>query len=208
MEYLSLITTISLIHLIWVISPWPDLIIAIKNSITYWKKTWIWTALGFWLWISVHIFYCMAGLALLISQSIILFNIIKLLWAIYLIYIWYKSFSSKSSNIELKNIEKKENISAFQAVKIGFLTNVLNPKVSIFFLSIFSLIISPETPNSILIILWIILVLQVILWFSIVAIFFSQKKVQKIFNKFQWIFNKIFWWLLIWLGIKIAFTER
>jgi len=208
MEHLALIGTVSLIHLLWVMSPWPDLIVAIKNWISYSKKTGIFTAIWFWLWIAVHIFYCIMGLAVIISKSIIIFNVIKLFWAIYLIYIWYKLISSKSSNIKIWNVEQKNDISPIKAIKMWFLTNILNPKVTIFFLSLFSLVISPETPNSIIFILAIIMITQTILWFSIVSIFFTQKRIQNIFNKFQWIFNKIFWWLLIGIWIKVALTER
>ena len=71
MEYLALIGTVTLIHLLAVISPGPDFIVAVKNSLSYSRKTGIWTAVGFALGISVHILYCVAGLALIISQSIL-----------------------------------------------------------------------------------------------------------------------------------------
>lgn len=90
MEYLALIGTVTLIHLLGVISPGPDFIICARNSLTYSRKTGIWTAVGFGLGISVHILYCLAGLALIISQSILLFNFIKYLGASYLVYIGIK----------------------------------------------------------------------------------------------------------------------
>ncbi len=207
MEHLSLIGTVTLIHLMAVVSPGPDFVMALKNSLTYSRKTGIWTALGFGLGIGVHVFYCIAGLALLISQSEFLFQIIKYAGAGYLIYIGVMSFISKSSNVEVKAKHQEIDISPLKAVKMGFLTNVLNPKATVFFLSLFTLVISPNTPNSVLGILSSIMIINTFLWFSLVAIFFTQKRIVVLFNKFQKVFNRVFGGLLIALGIKIAFSS-
>lgn len=208
MEYLTLIGTVTLVHLLAVISPGPDFIIAVKNSLSYSRKTGIWTAFGFGIGISVHILYCLAGLAVIISQSIIIFNIIKLFGAGYLIYLGLRVIIAKSTSIEIESQQHKNDILPLEAIKIGFLTNVLNPKATLFFLSLFTLIISPTTPKIVLIILSIIMVVNTILWFSLVAIFFTQTKAVSIFNKYQDIFNKTLGSILIGLGVKIALTQK
>ncbi|OGL85851.1 amino acid transporter [Candidatus Uhrbacteria bacterium RIFCSPLOWO2_02_FULL_48_12] len=208
MEYLALIGTVTIIHLLAVISPGPDFIMACRNSLTYSRKTGIYTAIGFGIGIAVHIFYSLAGLALIISKSILLFNAIKFLGAGYLIYIGLKSVLSKSSKIELGEQHKKEDITRFAAVRIGFLTNVLNPKATLFFLSLFTLVISPETPLPIMGIVGAIMIVNTMLWFSLVAIFLTQKRIRSIFERFQGVFNKTLSGLLIALGIKVALTEK
>ena len=207
MEDLITIGTVTLIHLLAVISPGPDFIVACKNTLTYSRKTGLWTAVGFGAGIAVHVFYCLMGLALLISKSIILFNFIKLIGAFYLIYIGYKSFTSKDSTINIGSTDKKTDITPFQAIRIGFLTNVLNPKATLFFLSLFTLIISPNTPKIILMIISLIMITNTILWFSFVAICLSQKRVRDTFEKYQGVFNKTLGGLLIMLGIKVAVTK-
>ncbi len=208
MEYLALIGSVTIIHLLAVMSPGPDFIMAVRNSLTYSRKTGIWTAVGFGGGIAVHIFYSLAGLALIISKSILLFSTIKYLGAAYLIYIGLKSLLSKSSKIDLGDRQKKKDISRFEAVKIGFLTNVLNPKATLFFLSLFTLVISPETPFPIMGILGVIMVINTILWFSLVAVFLSQKRIRSVFERFQNIFNKTLGGLLIALGVKVALTQK
>ena len=208
MEYLTIIGTVTIIHLLAVISPGPDFIMACRNSLTYSRKIGIWTAVGFGGGIAVHIFYSLAGLALIISKSILLFNVIKFLGAGYLIYIGLKSILSKSSKIELNKYHKKEDITRFSAIRIGFLTNVLNPKATLFFLSLFTLVISPKTPLSVISIMSVIMIINTVLWFSLVAIFLTQKRIHSIFEKFQNVFNKTLGGLLIALGIKVALTNR
>lgn len=197
MENLTLIGTIALVHLLALISPGPDFILAVRNSLAYSRKTGIYTAIGFAIGIAVHIAYSVAGLALIISKSILIFNAIKFLGAGYLIYIGIKSFFSK-----------KSDILPIQALKMGFLTNILNPKATLLFLSLFTFIVKPETPAYVLITASAIMIINTALWFSLVSIFFTQKRVQNIFNKFQGTFNKIFGGLLVALGIKIALTEK
>lgn len=208
MENLVFIGTILGIHLLALVMPGPDFIMAIKNSLQYSRKTGIWTAVGFGLGILVHIFYCLAGLAIIISKSILVFNAIKLLGAGYLIYIGIKSIFAKSAKIEIKEIDKKKDLSRWQAIRIGFLTNALNPKATLFFLGLFTLVITPETPKVIVGITSVAMVLNTMLWFSVVAMFFTQKKIRKAFGKFQGVFNKLFGGLLILIGVKVALSQK
>lgn len=207
MHYLALIGTVTAVHLLGAISPGPDFIMAVRNSLNYGRRAGIWTSVGFGLGISIHIFYCLAGLAIIISKSILAFNFIKFLGAGYLIYIGIKSFFSKSSQIEVSDEKNEKNISSFEALKMGFFTNILNPKASLFFLSLFTFVISPDTPKYVMAILSLIMILDTMLWFSLVSIFFTQEKVQELFNKYQGAFNKVFGALLIGLGIKIGLSK-
>ncbi|MDD4901008.1 MAG: LysE family transporter [Patescibacteria group bacterium] len=208
MEHLALIGTVAGIHLLAAISPGPDFIMCVRNSLAYSRKIGIWTAVGFGAGITVHIFYCLAGLALIISQSVLIFNFIKFVGAGYLIYIGLKSFFSKSSKIELGEQQKKEDITSWSAIKIGFLTNVLNPKATLFFLSLFTLVISPSTPAMVLGIMSAIMIVNTVIWFSLVAIFMTQNKIRSIFEKFQNVFNKTLGGLLVILGVKVALIEK
>lgn len=207
MEHLALIGSVVLIHLMAVMSPGPDFFMALRNSLTYSRKTGIYTAIGFGLGIGVHVVYCVFGLALIISKSILVFNIIKFLGAGYIIYIGVMSLISKSNKIEMKTNEHKTDINPIKAIRIGFLTNVLNPKATLFFLSLFTFVIRPETPNHIMILLGVIMMVNTAIWFSLVAVFFTQKRIQRFYNQFQRIFNRIFGSILIAIGIKIIFSK-
>jgi len=94
------------------------------------------------------------------------------------------------------------------AFKIGFFTNVLNPKASLFFLSLFTLVVSPETPLFIMSIMSAVMTLNTIVWFSLVAIFLSQIRVRNVFERYQDGFNKTLGGLLVALGVKVALTEK
>lgn len=211
LEYIPLLSSVAVIHILALISPGPDFLMVIKNSLQYSRKTGVFTAIGLGGGIAVHISYCIAGLAVIISQSILIFTLLKLLGAAYLFYIGYQSIVSKPQDIRVEKHQpshtEKIDISKMNAIKIGFFTNVLNPKATLFFLSLFAMVIPSSTPFSILIIISLMSIFLTIMWFIIVALFFTQTAVQKKFNQFQSVFNKIFGGLLIALALKIAFSK-
>lgn len=206
--HLALIGTVALIHFLALVSPGPDFILCVRNSMTYSRKTGLWTAAGFALGIGVHILYSLAGVAVVISQSILLFNSIKFFGAAYLVYIGVRALFSKSSTIKVDEAIKKMDISALAGLRMGFLTNVLNPKATLFFLSVFTLVISPETPLSVMGIIAFILMANTFLWFALVATLFTQARARSVFSRFSVLFDRIFGGLLIALGVKVALTKR
>ena len=203
----SLIASVALIHLLAVISPGPDFFLTLKNSLTYSRKSGIYTAIGFGLGISIHIIYSIAGLALLISKSILVFNLIKYLGVAFILYLGIMSFISPSKEVKVEKQSHKKDISPLKAISQGFLTNVLNPKATLFFLSLFTLVISPDTSKTTIYIISGIMAINTSLWFTLVAIFMTQIRIRKIYNHYQKHINKIFGGILIALGLKIAFDS-
>jgi RhtB (resistance to homoserine/threonine) family protein len=207
MDYLHLIGTVALLNLLAAVSPGPDFVMAVKNSLVYSRRTGIFTAIGIGLGIGVHILYCAAGIGYIISKSVLIFNIIRYLGAAYLIYMGIMSFISKGTNIDIENTKTLKDKTRIEALKTGFLTNVLNPKATLFFLGLFTFVVKPDTPLSVIAILSLIMIFTAIAWFTIVAMFFTQKKVQRTFAKAEKYFNRVFGSLLVLLGIKIIFTK-
>lgn len=208
MDNITIIGTATLLNALAAMSPGPDFVMAVRNSLNYSRKTGIFTGIGIGMGISIHIIYCALGIAYLISKWIFLFNTIKYLGAAYLAYMGIKSVLAKGSKIEIDEHKETKDITRLQAVKTGFLTNVLNPKATMFFLGLFTFVIKPETPLYVVVIIAFIMILTAITWFTLVALFFTQKRVQLAFLKFESIINKVFGGLLILLGIKIALASR
>jgi threonine/homoserine/homoserine lactone efflux protein len=120
MEYLSIIATVAVIHLLAVISPGPDFMMITRSSLIYSRRTGMYSAIGLGLGILVHVAYSLVGIGLVISQSIVLFTIIKYLGAIYLIYIGYKSLTAKLERAKDNEIVMRQGITPLKAIRIGF----------------------------------------------------------------------------------------
>lgn len=173
--FISQLITVGIIHLFAVMSPGPDFAMVSRNSLIYSRKIAIYTALGIALGISIHVAYCILGLGLVISQSILLFNLIKYVGAGYLIYIGYKSIRSKPVDTTEAAVERATvDISKSHAVWGGFLTNVLNPKATLFFLALFTQVMDPNTPKSIQLLYGIEMMIITFVWFAFIALLFSN----------------------------------
>ncbi len=208
LPYLSEILTVSTIAIFMSISPGADFVMITRNSIFFGRSAGLYSSLGISVAIWIHVAYSIAGLSLIISKSIILFSIIKYLGAAYLIYIGWKTFrsNSKVNNIDNDYRIKKKELSNFSAFKIGFITNSLNPKTTIFFLSIFTQVIDLHTPIYIQLIYGLIISLAHLIWFSFVAFFLSQPILLKKFNRYKNLIEKTVGSVLVIFGLRVAMS--
>lgn len=206
MEYLSIFLTVVLAHLLAVVSPGPDFIMITRNSLVYSRRTGIYSALGLGLGILVHVTYSLVGIGLIISKSIILFNLIKFLGAGYLIYIGYKSLTSKSSKTDILVGNQRKDLSRLAAVRIGFITNVTNPKATLFFLSLFTLVINPDTPLFLKVMMGTEMSVVTFLWFALVAYLTSHHIVKSKISGIQHFAEKFIGVVLVALGVKVALS--
>ncbi|WP_024955894.1 LysE family translocator [Sulfurospirillum arcachonense] len=206
LNYLPELLSVSVIAIFMAISPGVDFVMVTRNSIFHGRKSGLYSSLGIGLAIWIHVAYSIAGLAIIISKSILLFSIIKYLGAAYLIYIGYKTFTAKD-NQEVEDDIQSSDLSAWSALKIGFITNVLNPKTTLFFLSIFTQIVNPTTPIEIQLIYGLIISLAHIVWFSMVSLFFSYQAFVKKFNMYKKRIERVVGSVLIGFGIKVATTS-
>jgi threonine efflux protein len=206
-NHIKEILSVAIIAIFMAISPGADFVMVTRNSILHSRLAGLYSSLGVSLAIWVHVSYSIAGLAVIISNSIVLFSIIKYFGAAYLIYLGWKTFYS---NQELGGCSKAEgkalsNVSAF---KIGFATNVLNPKTTIFFLSIFTQVINSQTTLSLQIFYGAIISTAHLIWFSIVAIFLSQPLFLRKLNEYKTVIEKCVGSALFVFGLKIAVSKN
>jgi threonine/homoserine/homoserine lactone efflux protein len=132
--FLSNLALVAWIGLIGAISPGPDFVIVTKNSLTASRAAGLYTAIEVSLGVLLHLAYCLIGIQFALAESILLFNGIKYGGAAYLVYFLCASSSFKDKDF----IQTKQELAPLKALWIGFLTNALNPKAILFFLSIFS----------------------------------------------------------------------
>ncbi|MFS4430927.1 LysE family translocator [Chryseobacterium sp. S90] len=195
--------------LILVISPGPNMIYLISKSITQGKKSGFISLAGVVCGFLFHIIMVSFGLTAVLLAIPLAYTLLKAVGTVYLLYLAYQAIKPKSRNI----FDVDRNVAHDSPKKlftIGFLTNVLNPKVAVFYLSFFPQFIKPEY-GSIFTQSLELGVIQVLISFSInfiivltaarVALFFSNNpvwiKVQK------WFMASV----LTYLAIKMALSK-
>lgn len=206
-DYLPSILALTGIQLVGVISPGPDFAIVVRNSLIYSRKTGVLTSVGVALGILVHLAYILLGLGLFISKTLWLFHLIKYLGAGYLIYIGIKGLMARNRSVDYGDTHHQKDISAVAALRIGFLTNALNAKCMLFFLSILSAFLTLSEPGVILLIYGAIIFLTTFIWFFIVAICFSQERLRLFFSNLRHWIDRVTGGLLMLLGIRMLFIE-
>ncbi len=199
--------TITLIICLAAISPGPDFAMVVKNALMHDRKSGIFTALGVSCSLLIHASYCILGLAIIISKSLLLFSIIKYMGAAYLIYIGIVNLLAKRPAPHPVDEQIGCNrVSVFRIFSQGLLCNLLNPKAILFILAFFTLIIKPSTSWLAQMGFAIEIALIHFVWFSLLAVMITHKHVKASLNKLQYYIVKLIGGVLIGFGTHIAIS--
>jgi RhtB (resistance to homoserine/threonine) family protein len=197
---------IALTHILALISPGPDTIITIKNAIIS-RKNGILTSFGIGIGNLFHITASMLGLGLLISQSVVLYSIIKYICGAYLIYLGYKAFKSTSHfdlDEEITDLKKQK---AKNSIFEGMLNSILNPKVTLFYFALFSQVVSLHTTGETKMFYALYLFTATVIYFSILSAILNIKPVRNALQKVFGYVEKVTGAVLVFLGIKVILEK-
>ena len=207
LDLLSGLALIGSIHLLAAASPGPDFVLVSQQTLLNGKKAGIMTSIGIALGLSIHIIYSALGLAAVIANSETALWFIKMLGGCYLLLLGYQCVTAEPpTNINVSRKVTSTN-SSVKNIAMGFLCNALNPKAPIYFVALFTLIISPSLPLNHLIIYGLWMMLLQFLWFSMVVLLLSRPAINSRFQQLgQWI-NRIMGGAMIIMGIKVLVTK-
>lgn len=219
MLYFHEFLILAVVHFLAVVAPGPDFAVVIQQSVSHGRKVGIVTALGIGAGISVHVLYTILGFGLLLKTNPLIFNSVKMVAALYLVYLGYQLIRSnlgKSAATPLTEQATAEDLSVVtnastQAVTLkqaflkGFITNATNPKATIFFLGIFTTIVSPQTPMLIQFFYGAWMCMVNAAWFILVAVLFTTGRVRQVFLSKKKIFEMVMGVILILLAFKLIF---
>ena len=201
--------TISLIHFVAVASPGPDFAIVVRHSVSFGRRAAMYTSIGIGLGILIHVTYSIVGLSVLIKTTPWLYTAISYLAAAYLVYLAVGALKSGPPKAVAEGTQSPvaaSTMTAKKALWIGFLTNGLNPKATLFFLSLFTAFIDVNTPMSVKLGYGIYLAVATGAWFCFLSYLLSTSKVaQLIGSKGYWL-DRTMGVLLIGLALKLVWS--
>lgn len=193
-----------------IILPGPDTAVVTKNTLIDRRIGGLKTSLGIICALLIHTFAAVLGLSAIIVKSAVLFSIFKYAGAVYLIYLgvkilWSLRKKEAAASVEMTAISQPRNTSCF---KQGFLTDILNPKVAIFFLSFFPQFVEPGNGTFVpFLIMGITFTLLSAIWLFIYVYLINQigafMKKPKVKNVIEGITGII----IIGFGIKLAMEK-
>ncbi len=189
------------------LAPGPDNIFVMTQGITRGRKAAIITALGMCSGVSVHTTAAAFGISALFYSSALAFNLVKYAGALYLLYLAWKTLSHPST-LSFDSASAQNSSGLFRR---GFIMNVLNPKVALFFLAFLPQFVTPATghiPLQMLLLggifmLQAVIIFSLIGWFSgLIGSYLLSKP--ELTRKFDWLTAIV----LASLGVRLALAER
>lgn len=172
--YLGEFLTIATLHFLAVASPGPDFAVTTRYSLSYGRSAGRWVALGIGTGIFLHVAYSVLGVALVIHRYQWVYGSLLLLGAGYLGWLGWQAIQAQPSATpahQTTGVNKAEvvGLPAIKAFRIGFLTNGLNVKATLFFLALFSTVIAPSTPTLIKVGYGVYMAIATAAWFLLLA---------------------------------------
>jgi len=188
------------------VTPGPDMVLVLRNTFVSGRGAGLRTSMGILSGNLVHITYCVLGIGLLISQSIMAFSALKFAAALYLIYLGIASFRSGATTLDTKEGEDRRPDTPWFVQ--GFINNLLNPKGTLFYFGIFTTVITPETSTSAtLLLIFCMMLISASFWlFFVYAL--DRPSIRRFVERSQRTVNRICGLLLILLGIRVASMAR
>jgi threonine/homoserine/homoserine lactone efflux protein len=189
------------------IAPGPDNVFVLTQGIARGRRPAIVTALGMCSGISVHTTAAAFGISAVFYSSVVAFSVVKYAGVAYLLYLAFKTLKERST-IRLSNVDERPSAALF---KRGFIMNVLNPKVAMFFLAFLPQFVTPDTDHFPLemLLLGFIFMIQAVIIFCLIGYFsgsigrlvLSRPRIAKYFD---WLTAGVF----ASLGVRLALAER
>lgn len=167
------------------VAPGPDFFMVLRNSLMRGRLAGVMTALGIGSALVVHVVYSVLGLALVIASSPAVFSLIRVCGALYLLYIAGRGLLNRQSalpDVRVQTQPRRSTDSPLRGWREGFWCNLLNPKAALFFLSIFSQFMTPDTPSSLRWVYGAEVIVIVTAWFVLLALCLSTGKVRSLYS--------------------------
>lgn len=183
-------------------SPGPDMALVMRNTLVGGRSSGSRTALGVLTGNLFHIGYCALGIGWIVSRSVLGFTLLKFGCAAYLIYLGYRGLRDAGTKMEKAVGNGGPCIQ--NAYRQGLINNLLNPKGSLFYLGVFSQVITPETTNADTLLI-VLTMMGVSSLFWVVFIWtLHLPTIRAAFDNTRTAIERTFGALLILLGIRVA----
>ena len=206
-DYWVEFSKIAIAHFLAVASPGPDFAIVLKQSVTHGRRAAIFTSLGIAAAILLHISYSLLGLGLLIRSSPTWFNVVKYLGAAYIAWIGVQALTAKPRRFQEESGPLTRRNDGKKAFGIGFVTNAFNPKATLFFISLFALVVSPSTPKLIQAGYGLWMVAATGAWFCLVSVLFTSLALRRKFLEHGHWIDRVLGVFFLGFAASLAFAS-
>lgn len=205
---IAIFTTVVVAHFIALVSPGPDFLLVVKSAVRNRKSVAVGVALGIASANGIHIGLCILGVGAILSASLVAMTVFKLIGGAFLIYVAWQALRSKKSDYAFiaKGSEELAVVAQSTFLKeffTGFISGISNPKNILFYLSLFSVVLTSDIGIGLKLGLGLWMTLLVFLWNAFIIYILSQEKVKSVFARFAFYVDKLAGTVLGLIGVKL-----
>ena len=192
-----LLIQIAFVCLLGAMSPGPSMMVVINNAIFKNRFNGILTALGHGFGIGIYALFAVIGIGILIETNIIIFNALKILSVVFLFYLGLQNIFKRSQIKFQKNDIKLGMQSFFQ----GFSISILNPKILIWFIAIYSQFMSLDNDKYFNLSLVLIASIVDALWYMLLVHIVTTNNILELIKNKSYLIQKIVGCLFVLIAI-------
>lgn len=196
---------VATITVLAVISPGPDFVMVTRNSYLFGRRAGLLSALGIALGVQVHVAYTMFGVSLLMAHAHGVLEAIRFAGAAYLVWIGIQTFRSQATPDA--DAGMTQPLSGPAAFRMGFLTNALNPKTTLFVVSTYTQVVDTHTPLAVQFGYGLFMSLAHWIWFSVVACGFAAPALRAAMLRRRRALDRTIGSALCGLGVALGFSS-
>lgn len=210
LNLLSIFITVATAHFLALLSPGPDFVLVVKSGLKGNRKNAVGVALGIAAANALYIGLCLIGVGALLSTSVSLMIALKVIGGLFLMYIAFNALKASKDSYQNISALSSVNSSEFSLLSFakefvtGFLSGILNPKNLLFYLSLFTVALTPDISLQFKILLGTWMTAIVFLWDVAIIYFLSKNNVRKKFTKMAFYLDKITGFILGAIGFSIV----
>ncbi|MBR9884353.1 MAG: LysE family transporter [Oceanospirillales bacterium] len=206
---ISIFITVAIAHFLALLSPGPDFVLVVKSALKGNRKNAIGVALGIATANAVYIGLCIVGVGAILSTSVSLMIALKVIGGLFLMYIAYHALKAPKNAYQTVSVTS-DNITEFSLFSFskefltGFLSGILNPKNLLFYLSLFTVALTPDVSLHFKMLLGTWMTAVVFLWDVSIIYLLSKSGVRKKFTKMSFYIDKVTGVILGAIGFGIV----
>lgn len=195
LSLVGVFVTVVFAHFLALISPGPDFVILVKSAIKNERKKALGVALGISTANALYIILCLVGVGSLLASSILIMISLKVAGGLFLIYLAVQALYAKKNDYAGLSVQvdknKEESTTFFKEFTIGFMSGFLNPKNILFYLSLFTVVLTKDVSFTLKVMLGIWMTLLVFFWDAAIIFILSGDRARKKFTKIAYYIDKV-----------------
>ncbi|AEI81403.1 threonine efflux protein [Cupriavidus necator N-1] len=188
-----------------VVSPGPDFAMVTRNSYLYGRRAGLLSAFGIALGVQVHVLYTMFGVALLMTHAHSVLTVVKMLGTAYLVWIGIQTLRNREALAV--DLQGARTLRPWAALRMGFLTNALNPKTTLFVVSTYTQVVDAHTPVPVQWAYGGFMSMAHLAWFSLVACVFTAPALRAAMLRRQRLLDRTIGSALCGLGVALGLSN-